>query len=75
MIEKALENEKESKGRITATLQGYKDEVETLKEALNIAAYSVATASMEEYGYLSEAELESLATGTTTTTTPSEIVE
>lgn len=56
VLEKAVENEIEGKRQIEQTLRGYKDEIETLKEALNIAAASVARASMEEFGYLEEDE-------------------
>lgn len=49
MLGKTVQFEREAKIKIEKTLSGYKDEVETLKEALNIAATSVAEASMEAY--------------------------
>ena len=61
VLEKAVENEIEGKRQIEQTLRGYKDEIETLKEALNIAASSVARASMEEFGYLTQDELVQIA--------------
>ena len=58
-----LKAEVESKGMVEQTLRGYKDEVETLKEALSIAAMSVAEAATEEFGYLTQDEFEALASG------------
>ena len=61
MLEKSLEYEIEAKNGVEQSLRGYKDEVETLKEALSIAAYSVAEATAEEYGYMTEEELAAVA--------------
>lgn len=50
MLETSLAHERTSSERLLVSLRGLKDEVETLKEALQIAACSVAEAATLEYG-------------------------
>jgi hypothetical protein len=45
-VQDTLSREYESRGSLEKLLQRYKDEVDTLKEALNIAAQAVAEATM-----------------------------
>lgn len=47
VAEDSLKREYESRSSLEKVLQSYKDEVETLKEALNIAAQAVAQAEMD----------------------------
>uniref|UniRef100_K3WSB3 Hydrogen voltage-gated channel 1 n=1 Tax=Globisporangium ultimum (strain ATCC 200006 / CBS 805.95 / DAOM BR144) TaxID=431595 RepID=K3WSB3_GLOUD len=49
--EDSLKREIDSRGGLEKLLQGYKDEVETLKEALNIAAEAVAEVSISATNY------------------------
>ena len=46
--EQRLKQEREAKNRVEKVLQGYKDEAETLAEALEIAAYDVAVTMAKE---------------------------
>lgn len=52
--EQSLKREYESRDGLEKLLQGYKDEVETLKEALNIAAEAVAEASMRDDAFAAQ---------------------
>lgn len=52
--EQSLKREYESRDGLEKLLQGYKDEVETLKEALNIAAEAVAEANMRDDAFASQ---------------------
>mmetsp|Transcript_27591 Transcript_27591/g.40603 ORF Transcript_27591/g.40603 Transcript_27591/m.40603 type:complete len:353 (+) Transcript_27591:137-1195(+) len=48
IMEESKENEKDIRKKVEGMLQGYKDEVETLTEALKIAAYDVANDAYRE---------------------------
>lgn len=52
--EQSLKREYESRDGLEKLLQGYKDEVDTLKEALNIAAEAVAEANMRDDAFASQ---------------------
>lgn len=74
--EESLKREYESRGGLEKLLQGYKDEVETLREALNIAAEAVAEASRtayEEHQEQDEQQLEFASIGETEA--PSEVAD
>jgi hypothetical protein len=57
LAEDALKREIESRKRVESMLRGYKDEVETLSEALKIAAVDIAEAAMDQMREDAEGEL------------------
>ncbi|OQR90426.1 ubiquitin-specific protease [Thraustotheca clavata] len=54
LFKDSLEQEYSAKKQLNQTLQEYKDEIDTLKEALNIAAMAVAGRDIDEYYFSDE---------------------